>query len=51
MRAAVVVLAAVVWAGSQVVSPVPVSAALGAVAALATALVVDRVWAWTGGGR
>lgn len=47
MRA--VVLAVAVWAGSQVVSPVPLSAVLVAGAVAVAVLVAPAVDRWTGG--
>lgn len=43
-------LAAVVWAGSMLVSPVPMSAGLCLAAAAVAAAVAPRVSAWTAGG-
>lgn len=42
-------VAAVVWAGSQMVSPVPLSAVLVGAAVAVTVLVAPAVDRWTGG--
>lgn len=48
MRAAL--LAAGLWAVSQVVSPVPMVAGCCAVVAAVTVALAPKVWAWTAGG-
>jgi hypothetical protein len=45
-----VVLAAGVWAGSMLVSPVPMSAGLCLAAAVVAVTAAPRVAAWTAGG-
>lgn len=46
---AALVVAGLVWAGSQVVSPQPLPIALCVIAAVVTVYLVPYVWAWSEG--